>query len=135
MQSLLSIVTEPGVTGLFRLDQDIPLDNLDSVVRVAQHYYSHLLRENPHFLFINNARLNSKVTLDFYKLKQTGTFVKTVRSIGDPIEKVIVGQNTIYQGRRKVVADNTTWDGIKLKYMMTVPFCPYFDNSDLCIRE
>ena len=129
-------VTDPRVTGhgLFRLDQDIPLDNLDSVIRAAQHYYWHLLRKNPHFSFINNARLDSKVNLDFYKLKQTGNFVKTVKSIGDPIEKVIVGQDVVV----KVVADNTTWYGIELENKTTMPLYPYlffFDNSDLSIRE
>jgi hypothetical protein len=126
-------VTDPRVTGhgLSRLDQDIPLDNLDSVIRAAQHYYWHLLRENPDISFPNNSRLDSKVTLDFYKLKQTGAFVK---SIGNPIEKVIDGQDVIV----KVVADNTTWYGIELKNKTTVPFYPYlffFDNSDLSIRE
>ena len=126
-------VTDPRVTGhgLFRLNQDIPLDNLDSVIRAAQHYYWHLLRENPDFSFINNARLDSKIILDFYKLEQTGAFVK---SIGDPIEKVIVGQDVIV----KVDADNTTWYGIELENKTNVPLYPYlffFDNSDLSIRE
>jgi hypothetical protein len=126
-------VTDPRVTdhGLSRLDRDIPLDNLESVIRAAQHYYWHLLRENSAFSFPNNTKLDSNVTLDFYKLKQTGTFVK---SIGDPIERVIVGQNVIV----KVAADNTTWYGIELKNKTTVPLYPYlffFDNSDLSIRE
>ena len=126
-------VTDPRVTdhGLSRLVEDIPLDNLESVIRAAQHYHWHLLRENPDFSFSNNARLESNVILDFYKLKQIGTFVK---SIGDPIEKVVVGQDVIV----KVVADNTTWYGIGLKNKTNVPFYPYlffFDNSDLSIRE
>lgn len=126
-------VTDPRVTdhGLFRLDQDIPLDNLDSVIRAAQHYHWHLFRENPNISFSNNTRLDSKVTLDFYKLRQMGTSVK---SIGNPIEKVIVGQDVIV----KVVADNTTWYGIELKNKTNMPFYPYlffFDNSDLSIRE
>jgi hypothetical protein len=126
-------VTDPRVTdhGLSRLDQDIPLDNLESIIRAAQHYHWHLLRENPNFSFSNNARLDSKVTLDFYKLQQTGMFGK---SIGGPIEKDMDGQDVIV----KVVADNTTWYGIELKNKTTVPFYPYlffFDNSDLSIRE
>ena len=126
-------VTDPRVTrhGLFKLDQDIPLDNLESVIRAAQHYHWHLLRENPDFSFSNNTRLDSKVTLDFYKLRQTGIFVE---SIGCPIKKAIVGQDVIV----KVVADNTTWYGIELKNKTNKPFYPYlffFDNSDLSIRE
>lgn len=128
-------VTDPRVTdhGLRRLDQDIPLENLESVIRAAQHYYWHLLRENSDSSFPNtpNNALDSKVTLDFYKLKQTGPFVK---SIGDPIEKIIDGQDVIV----KVVADSTTWYGTELKNKTTEPFYPYlffFDNSDLSIRE
>lgn len=126
-------VTDPRVTGhgLFRLDQDISLDNLDTLIRAAQHYHWHLLRENPYFPPSNNARLDSKVTLDFYKLEQIGSFVK---SIGDPIKKVIVGQDVIV----KVDADNTTWYGVELKNKTNTPFYPYlffFDNSDLSIRE
>ena len=126
-------VTDPRVTdhGLSRLNKDFPLDNLESVIRAAQHYHWHLLRENPHYSFSNNTGLDSKVALDFYKLKQTGTSVK---SVGDPIEKVIVGKDVIV----KVVADDTTWYGIELKNKTDVPFYPYlffFDNSDLSIRE
>ena len=126
-------VTDPRVTGhgLFRLDQDIPLDNLDSVIRAAQHYHWHLLRENPKFSFSDNTRLDNKVTLDFYKLIQMGNSVK---SIGYPIEKDIVGQDVIV----KVVADDTTWYGIELKNKTNTSFYPYlffFDNSDLSIRE
>ena len=126
-------VTDPRVTGhgLLRLDQDIPLDNLDSVIRAAQHYHWHLLRENPKLSLPSNTRLDSKVTLDFYKLKQIGNYVK---SIGNPIEKDIVDQDMIV----KVVADNATWYGIELKNKTNVPFYPYlffFDNSDLSIRE
>ena len=126
-------VTDPRVTehGLSRLDQDIPLDSLESVIRAAQHYYWHLLRENPDFSFPDNSRLDSKVTLDFYKLQQTDA---TVKAIGSPIEKAIDGHEVIV----KVVADNTTWYGIELKNKTTEPFYPYlffFDNSDLSIRE
>ena len=125
--------TDSRVTdhGLSRLDRDIPLDNLESVIRAAQHYNWHLLRENPDFSFSDDSRLDSKVALDFYKLRQTGAFVK---SIGNPIEKVIVGQDMIV----KVVADNTTWYGIELKNKTNAPLYPYlffFDNSDLSIRE
>ena len=126
-------IMDPRVTGhgLSRLDQDIPLDNLDSVIRAAQHYHWHLLRENPKFSFGNDTRLDSRVTLDFYKLKQTGSFI---RPIGGPIEKEIDGQDVIV----RVDADNTTWYGIELKNKTAGAFYPYlffFDNSDLSIRE
>jgi len=125
-------VTDPRVTdhGLSRLDRDIPLDNLESVIRAARHYHWHLLRESPDFSFPNNTRFDGKVGLDFYKVMYTGTFVK---SIGDPIEKVIDGQDVIVN----VDADNTTWYGIELKNETNESFYPYlffFDNSDLSIQ-
>jgi hypothetical protein len=70
------------------------------------------------------------VTLDFYKLQQPYT---SVMSIGDPIEKVINGQDVIV----KVVADDRTWYGIELKNKTAKSFYPYlffFDNSDLSIQ-
>ena len=72
--------------------------------------------ENPNFFFSNDAWLDSKVTLDFYKLKQVGS--TSAKSIGIPIEKVIVGQYVIV----KVVADNTIWYGIELKNRTDMPF-------------
>jgi hypothetical protein len=126
-------VTDPRVTvqGLSSLDQDVLVDNLESVIRAAQHYHWHLLRKDPGFSFPNDTRLDSMVTLDFYKLQKTST---SMISIGDPIEKVINGQDVIV----KVVADVTTSYGIELKNKTAESFYPYlffFDNSDLSIRE
>ena len=79
-------------------------------------------REDLNFPFSNDARLDSKVAIDFYKLKQMGS--TSAKSIENPIEKVIVGQVVIL----KVVADTTTWCEIELKNETFYPYLFFFDN-------
>ncbi|KAF8970186.1 caspase domain-containing protein [Flammula alnicola] len=132
---VLFTITDRRVTdhGLSSLSRDIPLNGLESVIRAAQHYHWHLFRENTDLSLPNNTGLDRKVTLDFYKLKQTGPFATVVSADGDPVKKDIADKDVVV----KVVADNKTWYGIELKNKTTVPLYPYlffFDNSDMSIQ-